>query len=225
VYLVPVSPDRYEMYYETEHDESAIAAPEVATSWWRRQVDKFRAMLAEAERERRLRERGIESGKSGLWRAIMRKVADVVAEQRLLWHLRAQTAGRLLHPDDLDSATPVALARAELARDLKKHRLWTVIDALLVVITGPLLFFVPGPNIVAYYFLFRAIGHYFAMRGARQGLDAVEWRTEAAPPLSAIRAALKLPRADRLARLDEIAQALGLNDLAAFVERVAPRTS
>ena len=31
-----------------------------------------------------------------------------------------------------------------------------------------LLFLVPGPNVIAYYFAFRMVGHYFSLRGARK---------------------------------------------------------
>lgn len=225
VYLVPVAADRYELYFEIDRDEPAIPEGDGRSSWWKRRVDKFRAMLAEAERERLLRERGIDSGKSGLWRAIMRKIAEVVAEQRLLWHLRSERSGRLIHPDDLDSAGAVELARGQLAVDYRKHRRWAVIDTLLAVIIGPALFLVPGPNVIAYYFLFRGVGHYFSMRGADQGLRGIEWERRPTAHLSAVRAALGLPRVDRRARLDQIAQALGLDHLAAFVERVAARPS
>ncbi len=226
VYVVPVGTDRHELYFEVDHDETPV--PETATTasgFFKRYADRFRAVLAEAERERLLRERGIDSGKSGLWRAIMRKVAEVVAEQRLLWHLRGEETGRLRHPDDLDGEAAVSNARGQFASDFKKHRRWAVIDTVLAVILGPLLFFIPGPNVVGWYFLFRGVGHYLSMRGARQGLERVTWETVPAPALTRIRAVLTLPRAERRAELDRIAQALGLNHLAAFVERVAARPS
>ena len=226
VYLVPVSGERYELYFEVDHDAADVVATDGAgSSWWRRKMDRFHEMLAEAERDRLLRERGIDSGRTGIGRWIMSKIAEVVAEQRLLWHLRQEAAGRLIHPVDITGARAVELARAEFGRDLRKHRRWAVIDALLAVILGPLLFFVPGPNIVAYYFLFRGVGHYLSMRGAQQGLSRTQWEAAANDHLSEVRAALELPRAERRAVLDRIAQALGLNHLAAFVERVAARPS
>ena len=57
-------------------------------------------------------------------------------------------------------------------RDFEKHRFWLTIDALGFIASG-LLFLVPGPNAVAYYFAFRLVGHYLSMRGARQGLSVV----------------------------------------------------
>ena len=226
VFLVPVGANQYQLYFEVDHDAEPVVADETSgSSWWRRQIDRFRAMLAEAERERLLRERGEVSEKRGIGRWMMGKIAEVVAEQRLLWHLRTEERGRLRHPDDVEGAAAIGMTKAELARDFKKHRRWAVIDTLLAAILGPLLFFVPGPNIVAYYFLFRGVAHYLSMRGARQGLDRVAWETEKVSQLTDVRQALLLPRAERCARLDHIARSLGLDHLASFVERVAARPS
>jgi len=226
VFLVPVGGREYQLYVEIAHDEDVAGeasdqGPSASSGWVRRQVDRFRQMLADAERERLLRERGEDSGKTGLWRAIMAKVAEAVAEQRLLWHLRRQTAARLVQPDDLSPADALALARAQFAADFAKHRRWGVIDAGIAAITGPLFFFVPGPNLIAYYFVFRAVGHYFSLRGARQGLSVVTWESLPSPHLSSIRSALGLPGDERRARLDQISRALSLDHLAPFVERLS----
>jgi len=223
VYLVPVGATRHELYSEYEAPEPEPEPEPGRPSWWRVQMARFRATLAEAERERRLRERGEAGVGGGVWRAIMRRIAETIAEQRLLWQLRGQPAARLVHPLDVPAAEALRLMRASLAGDLAKHRRWCVIDALIAVVLGPLLFFVPGPNIVAYYFVFRAVGHLLALRGASHGLSRTVWETDASAPLSAIRAALTLPREDRRRRLDDIASALGLQHVTGFVERVAAR--
>jgi len=137
--------------------------------------------------------------------------------------LRGETAARLVHPIEFDGPGALKKARALLTADLGKHRRWCVIDAILAAIFGPLLFFVPGPNFVGFYFFFRAIGHLFALRGATQGIKRTVWTTEASQHLTAIGAALDLPHAERRARLDEITAALGLAHVTGFVERVAAR--
>ena len=220
VFLVPVGGRRYQLYVEVSSEEPPTAG-EAETSFGARQVQRFRSMLTEAERERLRRERGEPSEGGGLWRAVMRKIAETVAEQRLLWHLRQQTAVRLVHPDDLSGSAAVAEATRHCAEDFQKHRRWLAIHLVVAVVTGVVFFLVPGPNLIAYYFVFRAVGHYFAMRGARQGASAVEWRAEASPLLTAVREALQLPAAERSARLTEIADALHLQHLAGFVTRVA----
>lgn len=226
VYLVPVAASRYQLYVEIAAD--AAAAPGVSTStpgWMVRQVQRFRATLAEAEQERLRRERGEPSSGSGLWRTAMGKIAESVAEQRLLWHLRHQTTVELNHPDDLDGQAAVRELRAEFSRDVAKHLRWMIIDGAAVAITGPVFFFLPGPNIISWYFTFRVVGHFFSWRGARKGLSNVEWHAVPSALLTAVRPALSLGPPDRRHRLEGIAQALGLQHLAGFVERVAPRRS
>jgi hypothetical protein len=155
----------------------------------------------------------------GRW--VLGRIAEAVAEQRLLWHLRHVTHGRLVHPDDIMGERAVTVLRDHLQADYSKHVRWCGIDALLTAILGPLLFFVPGPNVVSWFFAFRAVGHFLALRGARQGLNGVRWETVPSVDLRAIREALGLPAADRRALLDRLSSALGLAHLGRFVERLS----
>jgi hypothetical protein len=233
VYLVPVGHRRYHLYVEVPADDGAGApgsepgrgaagpGPGGPRGWVSRQIHRFRATLAEAEQARLRRERGEPDHGSGLGHAILRRIAEAVAEQRLLWHLRHQTHALVRHPDDLDRPAALAEVRAEFSRDIAKHRRWMIIDGLTVAVTGPLFFFVPGPNVLSWYFTFRTIGHVLSWRGARKGLTEVEWHTEPSPALSEVRAALALPAHDRRLRLLAIGDALGLDHLAGFVERVS----
>ena len=220
VYLVPVGSGRYQLYVEIPPDTDDGKADGASRGWIARQVQKFRAMLHEAEQARLKRERGEPDEGSGLWKAIMRRVAEPVAEQRLLWHLRQQTSATVLHPDDIDGAAAIKEVRAEFTRDAARHLRWAIIDTVIVCITGPLFFFVPGPNVVSWYFTFRAIGHFLSWRGAKKGLTAIQWNCEPARALTDVRAALTLPSNERRHRLLEIGDSLGLAHLAGFVERV-----
>lgn len=223
VFLVPVAPGLTAPYTEADHDESVDppAAPGAAPGAWSRMVARFRAMLAEAERERRGAGQGGAERRGGLWRAILRRIAETIAEQRLLWRLRHERHARLAHPLALSPVEAVDAMRAHCAADYTKHRRWLVIDGAITAVTGPLFFFIPGPNIVSWYFAFRAVGHYFSMRGARQGRDVVVWTPEPSAELSDITAALALDRPARVERLARISRALGLDHLGTFVERVA----
>ena len=224
VYLVPIGRERYELYCEVpdEPDEPVGDAPE---GFVRRMKHRFTSMLAEAERERRRghvdpQPRGaFARGKA--W--IMRYVAESIAEQRLLWHLRRQSAACLFFPDDLDDRRATELLRRQLGRDFEKHRFWLIIDSLGFVFSG-VLFFLPGPNIIAYYFAFRRVGHYFSLRGARQGLDAVAWTTEPSAPLAELRRAIDLDSDERERRVRDVAAALKLEHLAKFFQRTAIQT-
>jgi hypothetical protein len=240
VYLVPVGTDRYELYCEVPDEpvgddgEAADDASEQPSrgvvrrviAWpggfFRRLRTKFREMLAEAERERRLgRAASPRDGRLARVRArVMRWVAESIAEQRLLWHLRFQRHACLHYPDDLDDQRAMALLQAQLRRDFEKHRFWLTVNASLFVLSG-LLFFVPGPNAVAYYFAFRLVGHYLSMRGARQGQSGVEWRAERSAPLAELRRAMTLEPTARERQVQDVALRLQLDHLASFFARTA----
>jgi len=225
VYLVPVGGPRYQLYVEVAPGAESEGVPDAPAGggFVARQIQKFRATLAEAEQERLRRESGEPETSSGLWKAIMRRVAETVAEQRLLWHMRHQTDVEVAHPDDIDSAAALREVRAEFSRDEARHRKWMFIDGAIVAVTGPLFFFVPGPNVVSWYFTFRAVAHFLSWRGARKALTGVTWRAAASPPLSAVRSALSLGTHERRLRLLEIGEVLELKHLAGFVERVSAR--
>ena len=224
VYLVPTSPARHDLYCEVPDEPVDDGADEAPKGFFRRMRERFRAMLAEAERERR-QGRSSQPAEGRGWLArtqarIMCWVAESIAEQRLLWHLRNQTAVSLFYPDDIDAARAETILRAQLRQDFEKHRFWLIVNSLLFVGSG-VLFFVPGPNIVAYYFAFRVVGHYLSMQGARQGLSVAQWRTEGSPPLTELRRAIGLAAADREQRVQDVAMRLRLEHLASFFERTA----
>jgi len=247
VYLVPVGPDRHELYCEVpdDPDPDAGAAGDAdnrqppgvfrrVIAWpggfFRRLRGRFREMLAEAERERRLGRTGeaVERDDQGWLARIqarsMRWVAESIAEQRLLWHLRRQSDACLFYPNDIGEDRASNVLRAQLKADFEKHRFWLTIDALGFIASG-LLFFVPGPNAVAYYFAFRLVGHYLSMRGARQGLSVVRWRSEGSAPLAELRRAIALEPAAREERVQDVAVRLNLEHLASFFARTAIPTS
>jgi hypothetical protein len=144
-----------------------------------------------------------------------------VAEQRLLWQLRRETEAVLVYPADVPEAEAWTRLRSALVRDRDRHRFWLVVDALLAAVTGLLFVVLPGPNLVAYYFVFRFVGHYLAWRGARRGLDGVAWRTLPHPALVELRAALALPPPERDRRVRALAAQLGVPELAVFLRRPA----
>jgi hypothetical protein len=219
VFLVPVGGGRHELYCEVATEAEPEVQADDKPGWWQRQVRRFRQTLAEAEEERHRREHGQESERRGVWRYVVGKLAEAVAEQRLLWHLRRETAPTLVHADLMTDAAALAAARKLLTADRDKHRRWCIIDAVLTIATTPIAL-LPGPNFLAYYFMFRTGGHYLSMRGAERGLS-VTWQLRPSGELSALGAALALDPDARELRVEELAAALGLDRLAAFVNRVA----
>jgi hypothetical protein len=218
VYLVPTGADQYELYFEAPSEVPPDIEHSGRSSWWARMTVRFRALLAEAEEDRQRREDGDRTAGRGLWRAMLRRVAEAVAEQRLLWHLRRVTAGQFRFPDDLARDRALEILRGALRADFEKHRRWLAIDAVLLLASVPLTV-IPGPNVPALYFSFRVVGHYLSMRGAGQGRDLVVWDAAPSGELSAIRAALTLGHAARVDRLNELSAALGVTRLSSFIER------
>src|SRR5258708_345964 len=187
VFLVPVAPDRYELYCEEPDEPQAPAAEGTPPpGFFRRLTLRFREQLAEAERARRQGPRPGDARPSLLARAkarSMRRVAESIAEQRLLWQLRGKDTALLVYPDDVTEPQARQLLKRSLQRDWERHRFWLVIDSLGAVVSV-LLILLPGPTFIGYYFMFRIVGHYLSLRGARQGLAVVTWAVQASPPLS-----------------------------------------
>jgi hypothetical protein len=224
VFFVPVGEGRHLPYSEPgegEHHHSQHH-PHEGTGLFAGLVRRFREVLAAAERARMAREDPAPSqgvvAKVKTW--TLRWIADRIAEQRLLWQLRGCHAATLIYPCDLAGEEALRLLKEELQRDRDRHLRWLVIDAALLVVSG-LLALIPGPNVIAYYFAFRVVGHYLSMRGARQGLSRVAWDLEGSPALADLRTALRLDPPTRHTRVRDIAMRLELPHLATFVERVA----
>jgi Mitochondrial K+-H+ exchange-related len=224
VFLVPVAPDRYELYCE-EPDEPE-PTPDDGTprpGFFRRMALRFRETLAEAERVRRQGPQPGDVKPSFLGRLkarTLRWVAESIAEQRLLWQLRGKDAVCLISPDDLTEAQARQLLKRSLTRDWEKHRFWLAVDTVGAVGSIALIL-LPGPNFVGYYFMFRIVGHYFSLRGARQGLLRVTWTVEASAPLSSLRTMIEETPDARADRVHAVASTLRLEHFANFFQRTA----
>lgn len=218
---MPIGPDRYELYCEVAvaPDTSIDEAPGLLSRLRR----GFSEMLRAAEeRQHRHDHAAGQATKGWIGRAqerIMGWVAERVAEQRLLWHLRGESAATALHPDDMTFEQVQTLIRRMLQRDYDRHKRWLAVDLLGFVASG-LFFLVPGPNLIAYYFAFRVVGHWLSMRGASQGLHHVLWSGRACPPLTELRRVAGMPPGEREQQVHDIAARLRLHRFSTFFERV-----
>jgi hypothetical protein len=216
VFLVPAGRNRFELYSEVG-DEPAEAPGREAGKLrrWAHTVNVQWRQLVEAARGEKAR------GRLGRWRdAVVCRLAENIAEQRTLWALRTQTTSALKYPDTL----PVERAKAEIDRAVghaRRHHLrWFSIDVLLFI-SSVVFFFIPGPNLVAYYFAFRFIGHLQSWRGARQAMDDITWSFAPDPGLAELASLVDLPTAARAPRVAAIAARLHLPRLESFFDRVA----
>jgi hypothetical protein len=225
VFVVPVGPDKYELYCETSSEGEVTPEPQPEGLLGKLR-HRFSAMLkaAEERQHRHGREREDEplSWAGKIQERTLAWVAERIAEQRLLWNLRKQTTAEAVHPQDMTFEQVMVLIRRILQRDYERHRLWLVLDTIGLIVSG-LLMIVPGPNILAYYFAFRVVGHWLSMRGATQGLERVRWTGRSCPPLTELREVPHLEPTMREARIHDVAARLRLQHLSTFFERVALR--
>jgi len=222
VFLVPVAADRYELYCE-DHGDRVPAAAEAPTGFVRRAARRFQEQVAEAERAARRPPASDDQPRSfsaRLKTRALRWIAESVAEQRLLWNLRGQTDAVLFHPHDLTEPQARQLLHRTLTRDWERHRFWLVLDGLCGA-ASLLLVLIPGPNVIGYYFLFRIVGHYFSLRGARQGLSKTAWALEPTASLTTLRSVVGQESAARALVVDDVASSLRLEHLAKFFDRCA----
>jgi hypothetical protein len=222
VFLVPVAAEQHELYCEVPEALPEGSVPQ--RGMFRSLRHRFRETLAAAERDRKARLSGEPVDEpDGWWGRIkvrtLRWAAESIAEQRLLWHLRTCRRASLGYPSDLSETAAREAMRTQLSRDYDKHRRWFIIDVLGFLGSGVFML-VPGPNLLAYYFAFRFVGHFLSMRGARHGLDTTDWRLCPHDELREIRLLIHSEVPDRHARLREIAARLRLDHLASFVERM-----
>jgi len=85
-------------------------------------------------------------------------------DEPLLARLGAADAIVVRHPTTLTDRKARSTWRSYLARRARSHTAWMIVDALLAPITGLALMILPGPNVVGFWFTFRAFNHYQIVR-------------------------------------------------------------
>ena len=220
VFLVPAGRDRFELYSEAPDESPAGPAKhDRVFRRWAHGVSVRWHALVEAARH------GNPAGRFARWRdRVVSRLAETIAEQRTLWALRDQSSVVLRCPSSLEADRVRAVLDALLAHARRHHLRWLIIDLILLIASG-ILFFVPGPNLVAYYIAFRLVGHLQSWRGARQAAETIAWTFEPDPGLAELASLVDVPRETRAPRVAAIAERLNLPRLTAFFDRVAVPSS
>jgi hypothetical protein len=216
VYLLAFGRDRYELY--SEPPEEPGTPPHPSAGRWRQWAHTAYVRWHELVESAR---RGRSAGRIAQWRdAVVRRLAETIAEQRTLWALAQHDETTLLFPASLGAADARAALDRLLASARRHHGWWIVVDAPIFIVSG-LLAPIPGPNVLAYYLAFRVVGHWLSWRGARHGVTTMTWRLVPDSSLAELASLVNVPRAARASRVDAIAARLNLHRLSAFFERVA----
>lgn len=89
-------------------------------------------------------------------------------DEPLLTKLATADSIVIRHP----KSTPEKKVRAAWRRYLRvragSHGFWLVVDGTLAPITGVVLWLLPGPNVVAFWFAYRAFNHYSIVQAIRR---------------------------------------------------------
>lgn len=216
VYLVPLGRNRFDLY--TEPSDEVATEPDHTQGYFRRRIHRFRVRWQEAVQTARRSEAVGRWARLRDW--VVCRAAETIAEQRTLWSLRHVTAARMSYPSDLSDTEATGVRLRLLGTARRHHGIWLIIDGVLFVASG-LFILVPGPNVFAYYFGLRLLGHFLSWRGARHGLEHTAWEAHAEPALAELGQLAAVPRESRTPRVQAIAQGLNLPRLAAFFDRVA----
>lgn len=220
VYLVPIGTDRFESYYEAPDEDDPAESADGLGFFGRLRV-RFQAQLKEAERARHQSVREEPRTFLGrMQRRSLRWIAERIAEQRLLWHLRTAASATLHIDAAMNPREAEAVMRASLKRDSDRHVRLLAVHSLGLIASAPVAF-VPGPNVLGYLFTFTVVGHFLSWRGARNGLNEVKWKVEPSTALTDLRGAFVLGAEDRHRVIHDVALRLHMPKLARFVEQMA----
>ncbi len=215
-HLIPLGRNRYELYAEAPEEDGGPLPHDAGRvrRWLHRAGEQWGEYVDTARM-------GNASGRFARWRdAIICRLAATLDEQRTLRSLRTAGAATLLFPSGIDAVVARAALDRILTSSQRHHGQRLVIYLVLFVVSG-ILFFIPGPNIVAYYLGFQAFGHLQAWRGARRAASDVAWTLEPSPDLGELATLATEPHAARAERVRAVAQRLALEHLPAFFERAA----
>lgn len=221
VYFVPLAAGRFEPYFEQEEGPEVSEGEAESRGFFARMSARFSQMVRDAERQRHEHGHGAPATALGrLQRRVMGWVAERVVEQRLLWRLRQADGAQLHVPEDLAPAEGLRLLRQGLQKDADRHLRLLGVHALGLMASLPFVI-VPGPNVFGYFFTFTVVGHFLAFRGAKRGVNDVQWSVTSNPALTVIGRAVGTAPPERYRLIHEAADHLRLAHLARFVERMA----
>lgn len=211
VYLLPLGNDESLFYSEGPEvlaGEVEVSAPREGVRGWAEQ--KYRSLqvvLNESERGVGLRVRR-------MWEWLQKRTAP---DEPLLRSLRGAQAVELVHPASLETEAAREQWEDYLASRGRRHLFWLILNAVISPVTL-LLAPLPGPNLIGYWFVYRAVCHLLARLGSRRARSGeVETRFVASSELDETFAATD---DERIARVEA---SFGLQGLGVYLQRATTK--
>jgi hypothetical protein len=162
VYLLHTDDGRHLFYWEGREQAHADHPPSPGIRGW---FDRKAAALKEAWSHS---EHGLVAKVRHVWHWLERKTD---ADEPMLSHLRIAPTIEVHHPSSMSSETARQLWSDYLTSRRRRHLPWLGVNALispLTVVLAPL----PGPNVVGYWFAYRAVRNLLAVLGLRRARRA-----------------------------------------------------
>jgi hypothetical protein len=160
VYLLPVESEECLFYSEGPEltSEAEVAAPrEGVRGWAERKYKSLQAVLTESESGVGLRVRRA-------WEWLQKRTSP---DEPLLRSLRSAESIELVHPSSLNEEAARERWDCYLGSRSRRHTFWLIINSIfspVTVLLAPL----PGPNVIGYWFVYRAVCHLLARLGIRR---------------------------------------------------------
>ena len=227
VFVIPIGPDRYELYCETAAERSAgrrrrpRTVRQTAAPLFR---DAARRRGAAAASAPRTDDEPTRAGSAGCRSASSPGSPSASPSSACSGTCAGRRPRSRAHPQDMtfeqvhDAGPPHAAARLRSSSAAG----WSI-DTLFVLDRSSRTVACSSRVRICspYYFAFRVVGHWLSMRGAAQGLHRVAWTGRPCPPLTSCAsvATLEPPARDGASRTSPTR--LRLQHLSTFFERVA----
>jgi len=176
VYLLFLNDEEFLFYAdESEADESEEEASALSASgWWGWLEDRwhrFRKAWHESE-----------TGLAGWARRNWDWLHSFFhPDESFLVRLRATKRVDLHHPASRQRDAVAEIWRGFLGRKWRRHIAWFTFNIMIAPVTLVLLWPLPGPNIIGYWFAYRAIHHWLIVRGlgaVRKGRTPTRYHAE-----------------------------------------------
>ena len=210
IYLLSLDGGRCVFY--SEGPEAVAEAETVVprrglSGWFERKYKSLQLTLNESEKGVGLRMRRA-------WEWLQKRISP---DEPVLRSLRGVGCIELYHPLTLTEEEAQTLWKEYLKSQQGRHTFWSVVNALvspLTLLLAPL----PGPNLIGYWFIYRAVCHWLARLGARNaGSDQV---TTTFLSSGELEGPFGVEDDERIASLSS---RLGLYGLDSFIKRMAAR--
>jgi hypothetical protein len=208
VFLIPLGDDRILFYTEpvpTVIENREVSRHKGALAWAEHQYYKFEKVLRESERGIGLRVRQV-------WEWLHRRTSP---DEAVLRTLRLAETIELFSPAEMTSQKAKESWSHYISAKRRSHTLWLIVDTIISPSTL-LLMPLPGPNVVGYWFVYRAFCHILVLLGIRKARDEIERMTVHHEEMLG-----ELLNGKNEGKISDLSVKYELRGLAGFISRVA----